>query len=377
LLESIEALKDNSVECFVLVPAHGDLSQELRERQIPFDVIPYGMWMTRSGTPFWARLKSAIRILGTTIPVALRIRQWKIDVVYSNTSTVCVGAFAALLLRRPHVWHLHEFGYEDHGLVFLFGRSLPYKVMNYLSSGWIANSGAIQKKYGRSLDLSKSKVIYYSMHHRPEDATSLNPLESAMAARNGKFRCIIVGTLFERKGQEDALLAIAELAKRQITTELLIVGKGDPIYYQRLLNIVTTHCLENHVVFTGHVDDPFPLFRSADVALVCSRAEAFGRVTIEAMLAGKPVIASKAGANEELIREGFNGMLYNAADPTELADKIAFLYENRSLAERLGHNGRQWAEETFTKERYSHEVLSFLMSLNGSAATRTDRDLRF
>jgi hypothetical protein len=81
LLESIDALKHRGVDCFVLVPAHGDLSQELRERQIPFDVIPYGMWMTRSGTPFWPRLKSAIRILGTTIPVALKIRKWKYDFV--------------------------------------------------------------------------------------------------------------------------------------------------------------------------------------------------------------------------------------------------------------------------------------------------------
>lgn len=372
LLESIDALKHHGVECYVLLPAQGELSQELRECQIPFDVIPYGLWMTRSGTPFWARLKSAIRILATTIPVTLKIKQWKADVVYSNTSTVCVGAFAAFLLRRPHVWHLHEFGFEDHGLVFLFGRSLPYKVMNYLSSGWIANSAAVQRKYGRLLDRSKSKVIYYSMQLRRGVATSPKQTESAVAEQNGEFRCIIVGTLFEGKGQEDALLAIVELAKRQIKTELLVVGKGDPSYYQRLLNITSTNSLENHVIFTGHVNDPFPLFQSADVALVCSRAEAFGRVTIEAMLAGKPVIASRSGANEELVREGFNGMLYNAAEPTDLADKIALLHANRSCAERLGHNGKQWAEETFTKERYSREILSFLTSLNDSSTKRLD-----
>jgi glycosyltransferase involved in cell wall biosynthesis len=371
LLETIEVLRDRGIACCVLVPTQGDLCIELSRLGVEFRVISFGLWMTRVGTPLGARLKSAVSIAAAVIPVANQIKRWKCGVVYSNSAAVCVGAFAARLLGLPHVWHLQEFGYEDHRLVFLFGKKSPFMIMNTLSAAWIANSNAVQAKYGRYMNLEKSKVIYYSMHRGPK--AEIFSVESQLPGiqRGEAFRCIIVGTLFENKGQEDAVRAVAELKKRDILVELLVVGDGKSEYRSHLMKICAEKSIEKQVIFLGHVEKPGSLVFGSDIALVCSKAEAFGRVTVEAMLAGKAVIGADSGATPELIRDGYNGLLYRAGDSVLLADKIQYLYKHPGIARQFGENGRQWARERFTKERYAAELTAVLNSVSAGAQLGT------
>jgi glycosyltransferase involved in cell wall biosynthesis len=364
LLETIEVLRDRGIGCCVLVPTQGDLCIELSRLGVEFRVISFGLWMTRIGTPLGTRLKSAVSIAAAVIPVANQIKRWKCGVVYSNSAAVCVGAFAARLLGLPHVWHLQEFGYEDHRLVFLFGKKSPFMIMNTLSAAWIANSNAVQAKYGRYMNLEKSKVIYYSMHRGPK--AEIFSIESQLPSirRREAFRCIIVGTLFENKGQEDAVRAVAELKKRDILVELLVVGDGKPEYRSHLIKICAEKSIEKQVVFMGHIENPSSLLDGSDVALVCSKAEAFGRVTVEAMLAGKPVIGANGGATPELVHDGYNGLLYKAGDFAELASKIQYLHENPEVARKIGENGKQWAQEMFSERRYAEELTAVLDSVS-------------
>ena len=108
--------------------------------------------------------------------------------------------------------------------------------------------------------------------------------------------------------------------------------------------------------------------RSADVILVFSRSEAFGRVTIEAMIAGKPVIGARSGATAELIQNGVNGLLYSVGDPESLAAEIRYLHDNPKVADQLGKNARKWVEEHFSQDRYSEKILSVLASISNSHA---------
>jgi len=104
----------------------------------------------------------------------------------------------------------------------------------------------------------------------------------------------------------------------------------------------------------------------ADLVVVCSRDEAFGRVTVEAMKAGKPVIGARSGGTAELIREGENGLLYTPGEVAELAGAIRRVAHDRILAGRLAECGRGWASETFTSDRYGE---LFALVLEESAAS--------
>ena len=361
LLELLEALKGNGVECCVLLPSDGPLVNELKKLGVDFCTLPYKWWMGVK-TPFWKRLGRTVINLAVTIPVAMKIKRWKCDVVYTNTITVCVGAFAAPLVRLPHVWHIHEFGYEDHRLVFDLREKLSLWLMNRLSYVFIANSNAVAQKYAQHIPPHKLKMVYQSVSVKQRFLNSQVSF-SEQPDKEAGIRCVIVGALQEGKRQEEAILAIGELVHAGIDAELFIVGHGNLKYQDYLQKLVSENELDRYVKFIGYVENPFPFVKSADVVLMCSRNEAFGRVTVEAIKIGKPVIGARSGGTIELIRDGFNGFLYTPGDYKELAAKIKYLYEHPDVVRDMGKNGLQWTKEYFTQERYGEEVLTILQQL--------------
>jgi len=357
LLELVDALKKFDVEPYIVLPGQGPLIDELKQRGVAYCILPYRWWMGKNSS-IWKRMRRVVLNLAMAILLAVKIKRWKCDIVYTNTITVCVGALAARLLGLPHVWHIHEFGYEDHGLVFDLGSKLSLWLMKHLSTICIANSHAVAQKYQRYIEPSKVKVIYYSVSV-PQNISD----EKACVIPNSGIRCVIVGTLQEGKRQEDAIRAISELVHRRINVELFIIGDGDPKYRNYLHELVSENKLDENVRFLGYVENPFPFMKSADVVLMCSRNEAFGRVTVEAMKLGKPVVGARSGGTVELIKNGVNGLLYTPGDYKELAEKIIYLYEHPEIAKQMGENGKKWAEQQFTEERYGNEVFALLKQL--------------
>ena len=355
LVELIEALKKRGVDCYVLLPRGGDLVRELRERHIPFRMFPYRMWVGRN-SPLWKRVGRAMLTLATVVPVANAMMRWRCDIVVTNTFTVCVGALAAKLVGRPHVWYVHDFIYEHHGFTFDLGSRFSFWLMRR-SLYWVFNSHAVAAKFREYLGPSDLRVVYQSVGFAPEPRLG----DGAIRLRDGtRMRCVIVGVLHEAKGQQEAIRAIAHLARTGVPVELLVIGRGDPKYLSVLLGLVAENQVHRHVEFVGYVENPIPFMESADAVLMCSRFEGFGRVTVEAMRAGKPVIGARSGGTVELIRDGFNGLLYTPGSHTELAERIRYLYEQPSLAARMGQNGRRWASVQFTEKRYAEGVLDVL-----------------
>jgi glycosyltransferase involved in cell wall biosynthesis len=370
LLETLECLKENGFDCRVLMPGDLGLGEDLKKLGIPFSKYPYWSWMGHK--TLWGRAQSAARNLLLAIPAAIELRQWNPDIIYSNTLVVGFGAVLAKLLRRPHVWHLHELGYEDHGLTFDFGSKFSYGVINS-ASACIAVSKITADTFAKHIDPSKLTVMYQSVHRKAYWPKGLEGKASSetVPPRKHKLRCVIVGRLSEGKRQEDAVGAMAELTKMGVDAELLIIGRSNPGYAEKLELLVKQHKLEDRVTILGSVLDRLPFVQSADIALMCSRCEAFGRVTVEGMLAGKAVVAANTGANPELIREGTNGLLYRVGDTKDLAAKIKYLYENPELARTMGQNAQAWAEPFFTKERFAKEIIPYLRAVVERDPTRS------
>jgi glycosyltransferase involved in cell wall biosynthesis len=233
-----------------------------------------------------------------------------------------------------------------------------------MTSRCVCVSHALAKKYEQAIDQSKITVVYPSMHHALREWENTDQKDSFSLRRSERFRCVIVGALIVGKGQEDAVLAFVHLKNLGINAELIIVGDGDPAYRRRLMELVRSKGLKGSVMFAGKLGSAIQAIRSSDAVLICSRSEAFGRVTIEGMLAGKPVIGARSGATPELISERINGVLYTCGDPDDLAQKISWLYSNPSEAIRLGQNGKMWAEQKFTMDRYGREMLAVITPFN-------------
>ena len=171
----------------------------------------------------------------------------------------------------------------------------------------------------------------------------------------------MVGSVHPLKRQDEAITALLEVVRRGINAQLLIVGDGPKRFRAALHQLVEDYGLTQRVKFVGYSENPIHIMRMADVVLMCSRWEAFGRATVEAMLAGKPVIGTaNSGGTAELIQDGITGLLYKAGDHDELASKIQFLYENPEEKLKLGSTAHLWATGRFTQERYAKEILTLL-----------------
>lgn len=355
-LECMDAFRALGIQCHVVLPKNGPLIADLQARKIGHQVIPYKVWL-EPPIPVWKRLLVTLWNLGVTYFTAFLVGRQKGNVIITNTINICVGALVAKLWKLPHVWYIREFGLEDHGWRFHLGEKPSLWLMNRLSVMCLAVSRAVAQKYQQSFSSGKMHYLY-----QPIDVEQSSSPDPSLPPKQARFTCIMVGRLQKGKGQEDAVRAIGELRDQGLPVQLWVVGSGERTYADFLESLVQESNLTDQVKFFGQVANAFPYIQKADLLLLCSRCEAFARVGVEAMKAGKPVIGTRSGGTVEQIQDGFNGFLYEPGDYQTLAQKIKYLSENPDKAQEMGRNGQQWAKKTFTRGRYQEEIVRIFSS---------------
>jgi glycosyltransferase involved in cell wall biosynthesis len=355
LLETVQVVQRNGVGCHVLVPTKGPLIDDIRKLDISYTIWPYYWWVFKDSDPLWKRgLKYLYTILWLSLLplLCLKIRRLKFDLIYTNTAVTPLGGLIAFLLRKPHIWHLREFVEEDHKLRFFFGPQITGFLLNFLGTFFIANSRAVADKFQKIIPNDKLKVIYQGVGI---NRGTLSEIKRDVSP--DRFRCILIGRLQKSKGQEVAIKAVGNLVQQGFDIELWVVGDGEKDYRTKLESLVDAEGLKKNVRFFGYVKHPLPLVQNCDVLLMCSANEAFGRVTVEGMKAGLPVIGARAGGTSELILDGFNGFFFEPENHMELGEKIRYFIENKELVQTMGQAGQKWANDNFTEERYAKEIM--------------------
>lgn len=114
------------------------------------------------------------------------------------------------------------------------------------------------------------------------------------------------------KGQVEAIRAFARVSAKHENVSLVVAGSGSEEDLRSCVALVDRLGLREKVKFTGYVADPFTLLTQADAILVCSKVEAMGPVTPEAMAASKPVILYANDGALEMIEHEVNGLLYSS-----------------------------------------------------------------
>lgn len=171
-----------------------------------------------------------------------------------------------------------------------------------------------------------------------------------------------VGRLIGWKGQDDFLVAMAEVVKECPKAKALIVGAPAPDHsgrmYERMLRaIVADRGLSNHVVFTGFRSDVPDLMAASDVVVhSASEPEPFGRVIVEAMAARRPVIATGAGGVLDIITDRETGLLVPCRDPGSMAAAVLHLLNDRAAARRMADRARAMAETRFSASLFSNQL---------------------
>lgn len=188
-----------------------------------------------------------------------------------------------------------------------------------------------------------------------------------------------VSWIIPAKGIDDVLAAARLVVAANPKVHFVLVGEGnDRVRYMKLAE---EQGLENHITWTGLVDDPFGegVYDAADIVCQASRwQEAFGQVIAEAMASGKPVVATKVGGIPEVVQDGKTAFLINKNDPNELAAKLLLLAGDPELQLRMGQAGREFARQNFELRDMVKQVLSLydVTSLSRSTARQTSTSPR-
>ena len=169
--------------------------------------------------------------------------------------------------------------------------------------------------------------------------------------------------LHPSKGQLDALKAVRLLKPDFPNISLLIAGTGWKSYEAQLKTFINQHDLGQNVQLAGYVARPDDLISNAHALLVCSRNEAMGRVTAEAMAKAIPVIGYNAAATRELIHYSGGGLLYDSIE--QLAAHMRQVLTGSQLRADLGKRGHNFALENFTEQQYASKVQEVYLTVLG------------
>jgi glycosyltransferase involved in cell wall biosynthesis len=270
------------------------------------------------------------------------------DLVVSNSATIGLGGMAAAKLGLRHVWWLQEFVWEDHQLAFDWGWKLTGWLMNRHCVLALVPSKAIGAKWLPYIGAHKQVPIDYYIKEQPvaADAPAFKPA--------GGFHLVLAGSLNPQKGQMDAIDALGRL--RTSNVHLHLFGTGGRGYAGRLRTRAETLGLDEQVHFHGHVDGVAARLRQANAILVTSRCEGLGRVTIEAMRSGVPIVATDAGGIPELIEHCRTGMLYPPGDAAALAEAIEHLIASPQYAASLGAAAKAWVQPRYGNDQFTQAI---------------------
>jgi|GEM_PF-87378 len=351
-------------ECYnlnvsVLLPRKGDGIKLLKEAGIPFTIIQTEDWVVKlsDGTQ---RRKEKQKLMRHNVYALKKIRNYirqeKFDLIHINTTYHYVAAKAALLLHIPFVWHLREFLEEDQQREII-NKSKGYELIKKANTV-ITISNSLFKKYVSLLGNKNITRIYNGidkdMFYCPEHRIF----------KDDVVRFICVGAITEYKGQKqlvEACCKLKEKCKQQF--KLLLVGNDGGEYAKDIRAYISENGLNDCIEILGRRDDTSELFKNSDIAFVCSRSEAFGRVTVEAMMSGCLVIGANNAGTSELINNGEDGILYEVDNSEDLCSKIQWALDNKDSSQQIAVNGTKKSSQLFTAQRNAEEIYGVYSSI--------------
>ena len=356
LINLVDGLHERGFNIFLVAPSRGPITEYFLSKGYHVLIHPLSYFLTKQKPKKVQTLKRLEQLLKNLPILTNQLKKWGIDLVYTNSSVIDAGIISASAIKKPHIWHIREFGDLDYGLHPDIGKPLFHKLL-CASDGLIFISNALKSHILPSINNPNISVIYNGIareglikeiYQNNKKSTKLNITSFS-----------IVGLVTKNKGQHIAISSFIHLLKKHPNTKLFIAGDGDLLW--KLKSFVYDSKLYNNIIFLENIIEPLGLFMNTDVALMCSDNEAMGRVTAEAMSCLCPVIGKNSGANPEIITPGQTGYLYET--PEELSSFMCKMINNPSMTRDMGEKAWEQALQKYTVEKYTNDVIKVIKSV--------------
>ena len=157
---------------------------------------------------------------------------------------------------------------------------------------------------------------------------------------------------------EAAQILLTQKPNRNVA--FILIGTFETTYLATLKQYIDSTVAPHLFYFLGQRDNIPDDLRSIYTLVLASESEGLSRVVIEAMAAGKPVVATRCGGPEELVVDGKTGYLVQCNDSATIAHKLIYLLDNPAVAQEMGNCGRKKAETDFTMDRYVDRIKNII-----------------
>ncbi len=351
LINLIRGLDRSRFRPVMAVPGPGKLADRVGNLGIEPEIIP--METRRRRHPFAFRRSQAA--------ISRWLKREGAGILHANSFWAPELAIpAAVRSGVPAIYHVRDF-YE---------RLDPARASAFRSCSCVlAISRCVRDNVLALLPGLPVEVVYNAVDTAAIEAAA--PDES-LRAEAGWQDAFVIGTasrISPEKGQMDFLKAASAVAREHPAARFVVMGNSRfalrPDFAARVEEECASLGLTGKVRFTGFVDDVAAVYKTMDVCVLASLREPFGRVVIEAMACGVPVVATRSGGPEEIIEHGKDGLLVDAGDPEAMAAACLRIAGDSSLRDSLGAAGRQSAVSRFSLENARQVERIYDMILRG------------
>ncbi|MCD4655739.1 glycosyltransferase family 4 protein [bacterium] len=204
---------------------------------------------------------------------------------------------------------------------------------------------------------SRIRVIYNGVdYHRFRDADG-SAFRHELKLKPNQFLFGIVGPVSQHKGVEEFIRAARQVINTHPDAIFVVVGPDRPrAFLDEMKSLVASLELVNSVIFTGFRKDVPEIMSALDILITPSRVEAFGRVLLEAMSAGTPVIASQVGGIPEIISEKNIGILVPPESPDKLSTAILSIMSDQDRRDKIIKIAQNHIKNNFTIEKHTQQI---------------------
>ena len=372
LLNVVCALDRTRFHPIVLLPADGPLATALQEAGIETHVVEL-VKIARSSFGPGNLLRNARAVRQSLRSINTVLAGRRPAVVYTNTVAVLGAAVWAWLHRAPHVWHVHEI--VERPRVVSWGLT---RLVSGLADAVLCNSSQTLAWVGdgRAASLARSTVVWNGIGPRPAmQPDQVAALRHRMGASADDIVVTLTGRINHWKGQTLFIDAASALVARgQRGLRFAIVGgvvpgpTGEQMLRDMLAHMAASPAAGS-ITWIDFTPDVWPVWDATDIAVVPSTLpEPFGMVAIEAMAAGKPVVAAAHGGLVDIVADQVTGRLVPPNQAGALADAIQQLVESADLRNSMGAAGARRQQELFSLDAQVAAITGTLARLAGPGA---------
>lgn len=365
LLHTIRSLDPGKYVPVVILPADmptGMLSDELQRLGVEHHFAPLGILRRKYFT-----LRGFVPLVQDMIRggryVHAMVQQRKVALVYVNTFVPVAGAIGAKVAGVPVLWHVRE--------ILAVARPFRWallKVLQRCADTVICISGAVRDSLLQEAPaLADKTVVIYNAVTAAEPKTLPSDLREELGIPRDVLLVGMVGRISHWKGQEVLAAAAALVRQTFPNAHFLAVGSyfaDESHYLVSLQDEIKRLNLQDRFHLSDYRTNVTEVYRALDVfVLPSTKPEPFGRVTVEAMTQGCPVIVTDHGGSRELVQQGITGFLVAPSDPQALALAIEQLLADPLLRQKIGSAAAAYAASHFGFESYARQISAVIDAL--------------